>query len=142
VVKRERGFSLIELLIVLAVIGVISVIVVPQLIDAYERSRQRGTMADMRSIAVANGTYHTDNGSYAGVFGDLMPLFMNPVPPNDSWGNPWAYVSASADEYALTSYGQDGTTGPAAPIPWTGDPYTADLQVVNGTFTQAPRHGQ
>ena len=36
------------------------------------------------------------------------------------------------------SYGQDGVSGPAAPDPWTGEPYAPDLIVTNGVFTQVP----
>ena len=135
---NDRGFSLIELLIVLAVIGVLSTIAVPQLVRAYDRSRQRVSMADMRSIAAANGTYHVANGAFPTTFADLMPEYLNPVPPADAWNNAWAYERASDDDYTLTSYGQDGVSGPAAPDPWMGDPYDADLIVTNGAFTQAP----
>jgi general secretion pathway protein G len=136
--NNDRGFSLIELLIVLAVVGVLSGIAVPQLLRAYERSRQRVSMADMRSIAAANATYHVDSGAFPATFADLMPEYLNPVPPADAWNNAWAYERASDDDYVLTSYGQGGASGPAAPDPWTGDPFEADLILTNGAFTQAP----
>ena len=135
----DQGFSLIELLIALAVIGIVSGIAVPQLLSAYDRSRQRASVADMRSIAVANATYRVDTGSYAGAFSDLVPLFLNPVPPEDAWGNAWGYQSGSPDQYTLTSFGLDGVTGPAAPTPWFDEPFEADLVVVNGAFSQVPR---
>jgi len=80
-----RGFSVIELLVVFTTIGIIATIVVPQLLMAYERTRQRRSIADMRSIAVANGTYRVDNDEYAGGLDDLTPIFMKPVPPRDAW---------------------------------------------------------
>jgi len=129
---------MIELLIVLAVIGVISVIAVPQLMRGYDRARQRASMADMRSIATANATYHADNGTYAGSFADLMPVFLNQVPPDDGWNNDWIYEKSGDDQYTLTSYGRDGASGPAAPDPWNGEPYDADLILTNGAFTQSP----
>lgn len=138
---RCRGFSLIELLVVMALIGIISAFVVPQLITAFERSRQRRTLSDMRAIAGANGTYRVDFGDYAVAIGDLAPDFMSPVPPGDGWGNPWSYQS-NGTAYSLTSNGRDGASGPAAPLPWYDEPFEADMVLQNGTFTQAPTQQQ
>lgn len=135
--RRVAGFSLIELLIVMAVIGIMATIAVPQLLQAYDRSRQRKTMADMRSIAGANGTYRVDNGGYASAFADLAPDYLSSVPGTDAWGNGFAY-SGSRANYTLTSFGLDGAAGPAAPSPWYDEPFEVDLVVTNGTFTQAP----
>ena len=69
--KREKGFSLIELLIVVAIIGIIAAIAVPQLMNAMDRGRQRRSMADMRNIATAGGTMRVDTGAYPLVLADL-----------------------------------------------------------------------
>ncbi len=135
--RNEDGFSLIELLIVVAIIGIIATIAVPQLLDAIDRARQRRTMADMRNIATANGTYRVDQGAYASALSDLQPTYMQVVPTNDAWGNALQY-STSSGSYNLESYGSDGANGPAAPTPWINDPYDVDLELTNGQFTQAP----
>lgn len=121
----------------MAVIGVVSVIAVPQLLTAYERSRQRRSMAEMRAIAGANGSYRVDMGGYASGLGDLAPDYMNPVPPLDAWGTAWVYT-ANRDSYTLTSLGLDAASGPAPPANWYDEPFEADLVVANGAFTQAP----
>lgn len=139
--RHAAGFSLIELLIVMALIGIISAFVVPQLIQAFERSRQRRTLSDMRAIAGANGTYRVDFGDYATDLSDLAPEFMNPVPPGDGWGHGWSYASNGVT-YSLRSSGRDGASGPAAPSPWYDEPFEADLVLQNGAFTQAPTHQQ
>jgi general secretion pathway protein G len=140
--RNRGGFSVVELLVVLAVVGVVAVIVVPQLIRAYERSRQRVTLADLRSVAVANATYRTDFGEYAAALSDIESAFGTPLPDGDAWGNDWVYSRMAEDQYTVSSYGRDGAAGPAAPDPWTDEPFEADLIVTNGAFTQAPRQEQ
>jgi len=135
--RSGDGFSLIELLIVVAIIGIIATIAVPQLLDAIDRARQRRTMADMRNIATANGTYRVDEGEYVSALSDLAPTYMQVAPANDAWGNALAY-SLSSGSYLLQSYGSDGANGPAAPSPWANGPYEVDLEMTNGQFTQAP----
>ena len=134
---RARGFSLVELLVTLAVLGLLAAIVVPQLMDALHRSRQRRTMAEMRALATANSAHRIDTGAYATARADLEPLYMVEVPVVDAWGNSWTY-SLSNDVYTLTSRGSDGAPGPAPPTPWINAPYEPDLILTNGNFSQAP----
>jgi type II secretion system protein G len=135
--RQEGGFSLIELLIVVAIIGIIATIAVPQLLDAIDRGRQRRSMADMRNIATANGTYRVDEGEYASALSDLSPTYMQVVPSGDGWANAWQY-SLSSGSYTLESYGSDGADGPVPTPPWVNGPYDGDLELTNGQFTQAP----
>jgi general secretion pathway protein G len=137
---RQEGFSLIELLIVVAIIGIIATIAVPQLLDAIDRGRQRRSMADMRNIATANGTYRVDEGVYADALGSIQTEgYMQVVPTTDAWANALQYAQTNAGNgYTLESFGSDGADGPAAPTPWVNDPYDPDLELTNGQFTQAP----
>lgn len=134
---RHAGFSLVELLVVIVVIGILATLVVPQLLMGYERARQRRSMAEMRAIAAANGAYRVDSGGYAAALADMVPEYMSTVPPGDAWGTGWAYAGAR-ETYTLTSYGRDGASGPAPPSPWHDEPFEADLVLANGAFTQAP----
>lgn len=135
---RETGFSLVELLIVVAILGIVSTIAVPQLMDAIDRGRQRRTMADMRSLATANGAYRVDHGVYAELLADMSPRYMVNVPAGDAWGYDWLYVSHGRAGYALDSLGADGLEGPAPPEPWINAPYEPDLRLQGGVFLQAP----
>jgi type II secretion system protein G len=135
--RRDEGFSLIELLIVVAIIGIIAAIAVPQLMNAMDRGRQRRSMADMRNIATANGTMRVDTGSYAANLAALAPTYMQVAPANDGWGNGFVY-STGADTYTITSQGSDGAAGPAPPATWINDPYDPDIVLTDGQFTQAP----
>ena len=71
--RKQHGFTLIELLIVVAIIGIIAAIVIPNLLNAVDRSKQKRTMADMRSVGTACESYSVDNeaGSF-NLDGDLL----------------------------------------------------------------------
>jgi len=135
--RRDEGFSLIELLIVVAIIGIIAAIAVPQLMNAMDRGRQRRSMADMRSIATANGTMRVDTGAYAGTIAGLVPTYMQVAPANDGWGTAFVYATG-ADTYTVTSLGSDSAAGPAAPATWINEPYDPDIVLTDGQFTIAP----
>ncbi|MFQ5744474.1 MAG: prepilin-type N-terminal cleavage/methylation domain-containing protein [Acidobacteriota bacterium] len=141
--RRQRGFSLIELLIVVAILGIIAAIAVVLLLDALDRARQRRTMADMRTIATANGTMRVDTGSYASALINLETQgYLQVVPPADGWGTPWSYQLENEEDgeskYKLKSLGSDGAAGPAPPIPWINAPYEPDIELENGAFKKFP----
>ncbi|MFW6198246.1 MAG: prepilin-type N-terminal cleavage/methylation domain-containing protein [Acidobacteriota bacterium] len=137
--RSAAGFSIVELLVVILVTGIVAGMAVPQLLMAYERTRQRATLADMRAIGMAAGTYRVDHEEWPSALEDLDPDFLQPVPGSDAWGNDWSY-EMSEGSYTLTSYGSDGNPGPEPPDTWRDEPVEADLILADGVFVQSPNY--
>lgn len=113
-----QGFSLIELLIVVAIIGLIAAMLIPNLLDAMQKAKQKRTMADIRIVGTAMFSWFTDQvgaaaagvgntsidltsyGSRRGA-GDLytilVPAYIQDIPPKDGWKNPYDYYLNTTD---------------------------------------------
>jgi prepilin-type N-terminal cleavage/methylation domain-containing protein len=63
---RQKGFTLIELMIVIAIIGILATVAIPQFASYRARGFDSGTMSDIRNISTAQEAYHIDNKTYAG----------------------------------------------------------------------------
>ena len=142
--SREAGFTLVELLVVVMIIGVVAAIALVSYVDALDRARQRSTMADMRSISRALESYLTDNhlvpadtGGISSLAALLIPYQINVVPVRDHWGHTYGFTSNAFDLYTLESFGKDGADGADVSYSTRND-FFLDIVISNGLFVAAP----
>jgi type II secretion system protein G len=161
---KKNGFTLIELLIVVAIIGILAAIAIPNLLHALSRARQRRTMTDMRTIAVAWEARSVDVGHYnAAAVGyggadqtvdidalavALSPTYVKVIPKYDGWSHPFqAFTDAPwasgtvASKYAIISPGADNIVD-TSPVPGGTTNFDCDIIYSMGNFVMYPEGAQ
>jgi general secretion pathway protein G len=126
--NRQRGFSLIEIMVVIVIIGLLVGIVAPNVIGRADEARLQKVQADFKAIQTALKMYRIDNFMYPTTEQGLDALVskptLAPIPRNwknsgyleslqtDPWGNPYLYMSpGEAREYDIYTLGADGIVG-------------------------------
>jgi general secretion pathway protein G len=128
----QRGFTLIEIMVVVVILAVLGALVVPQILSKVDQARVTAAKTDIRTISGALDSYRLDNFKYPTTEQGLQALVKQPADPTitnyatggylrtvpkDPWGNPYVYVTPGADgrDYDITSYGRDGKPGGEGP---------------------------
>jgi general secretion pathway protein G len=114
--KREEGFTLVELMVVIVIIGLLATVVVINVMPAQDTARMRKAEADIATLEQGIEMYRLNRMNYPSTGDGLQALvsegFIKRL-PNDPWGNPYRYAAPGRDgqPFDVYTYGADGREG-------------------------------
>jgi len=126
--RSERGFTFIEIMVVVAILAILAALVIPRIMGRTDDAKRTAAKVQIRNIEGALQLYKLDNGVYPSTEQGLKALVEKPsvgvIPkkwkiggylpklPEDSWQNPYKYLSPSQKgDYEIISLGTDGEVG-------------------------------
>lgn len=135
-VRRQRGFTLIEILVVIVILGILAGLIVPRIMDRPDQARVVAAKNDINAMMNSLKLYRLDNGVFPSAEQGLAALVKRPetgdVPrnwksggyldklPKDPWGNDYQYLNPGINgDVDIVSLGADGKAG--------GEGYSADI---------------
>ncbi len=124
----RAGFTLVELMIVVVILGLLATVIMPRILNRPEQARRTKAKIEICNIESALALFKTDTGRFPTTSEGIEALVSNPgikgynsegyldKVPLDPWGNKYIYISPGlhSKDYDLESYGKDGEDGGAA----------------------------
>ena len=124
-IRGRQGFTLVELLVVMAIIALLAALVAPKIFPKLGKGKTSAAKAQIELFGQALDQYRLDTGRYPSTEQGLQALLTNPgedkwqgpylkknLIPVDPWGKPYNYTSPGTHgDYDLYSYGRDGVPG-------------------------------
>ena len=125
ILRKQNGFTLVELIVVVIIICLLAGLVLPQFIKQGEKAAAKATKAQIELLGTALDTFRLDASRYPTTQEGLHALTQKPAGvdrwdgpylkkevPNDAWGKPYIYKSpGDHGPYDIVSYGADGVPG-------------------------------
>jgi len=126
---KNDGFTLIELMVVITILSILSIIVVPKIMDLPAKAKVSSAKTQIASFKTALVKYQSDNDRYPSTEQGLNALVLkpetDPIPQNwseggyidkktvplDPWNHPYIYTCEDGQNYEIISYGADGKEG-------------------------------
>ena len=139
--RKEAGFTLLELMIVIVILGILGAVVAPRLMDEPDKARVTQARLQLENFSTAIKKFYLDNGFYPSTDQGLEALVERPASgrspknypdngymakiPRDPWGNDYVYLAPGRESpFEIISYGADGTEGGEG---FNADIYNADV---------------
>lgn len=129
-IRNQHGFTLIELMVVIVILGVLAGLIIPRIMGRPEEARRMKARVQIESLETALKLYKLDNGSYPSTEQGLQALVEAPTVgqlprawreggylekgrvPRDPWENEFVYLSPGVHgDFDISSYGADGEPG-------------------------------
>ncbi len=115
--KKKRGFTLIEIMVVVVIIGMLATLILPKVLGRQDEAFIAKAKSDIRAMSSASKLYKLDNFKYPAGLNDLVTGgtkgrgYLDKV-PKDPWGNAYQYANPGSHlEFDIWSLGADGTAG-------------------------------
>jgi general secretion pathway protein G len=118
---RQRGFTLIELMIVIVILGLLASLVAPNMFGKVNSAQKKMAKTQMLALETSLQTYRLDIGSFPDRLEELRSSqkpgwdgpYMNKSIPMDPWGKPYIYRAPgdNGNDFYMASYGKDGQLG-------------------------------
>ena len=119
--RRKSGFTLVELMVVVAIIGLLAAVVTVNVMGQSHTARVERVKADMKNIKNAMDLFKLDVGMYPQQINELWERpanakkyngpYLNEYPPKDPWQNDYIYNYSGGSNFEIISYGADGAPG-------------------------------